>query len=172
MKVIRKQITRRTLLIHNPAPFPIFYHHRQILSLRSVHVDRHRPRALSSGDENHPLPLVLGKAQKISFPIHLKIHPTPPHKCPPERSCRWRSGRQRSRRIPIKSPQGWREGRAASTPWMLRFANHPLRSGRQTDKQLSQPINSEYNRQTPITSSKQWREQPCPRHPFKRIARS
>jgi hypothetical protein len=172
IKAIRNQIAGRTLLIHNPAPFSIFYHHRQILSLRSVHVDRHRPRALSSGDKNNPLPLVLGKAQKISFPIHLKIHPIPPHKCHPARSCHRRSGRQRSRRILNKSPKGWREGRAASTPWMLRFANHPLRSGRQTDKQLSQPINSEYNPQTAITISKQWREQPCPRHPFKLGARS
>ena len=134
MKAIRKQITGRTILIHNPAPFSIFHHHRQILSLRSVHVDRHRPRALSSGDENHPLPLVLGKAQKISFPIHLKIHPIPPHKCHPARSCRRRSGRQPSRRILISHPKaGEKAGLLRLRGCSLREPPTPLRkTGRQT----------------------------------------
>src|SRR5271170_2551919 len=109
-------------LIHNPASLFIFYHHSQIFRLRSVHIDWDRPRALGSGDENHPLPLVLGKAQKISFPIHLKIHVSSPcldpirggsnslsravfqtKPCHPERSCRSRSERQRSRRTPCVS---------------------------------------------------------------------
>jgi hypothetical protein len=67
----------RTSLIHNPPPLFIFYHHRQILRLSSVHIDRDRPRSLRSSDKNQPLPFVLGKAQKIRFSVHLKIHLIP-----------------------------------------------------------------------------------------------
>jgi hypothetical protein len=138
MKAIRKQITGRTILIHNPAPFSIFHHHRQILSLRSVHVDRHRPRALSSGDENHPLPLVLSKAQKISFPIHLKIHPTP-HINVILSGVAVDEADGNAPKDPYKSPQGWKEGRAASTPWMLASRTiHSAQEDRPTNSYHSQ----------------------------------
>src|ERR1700722_3530013 len=69
---------------------------------------------------------------------------------------------------PYKSPQGWREDRAASTPWMLASrTTHSAQEDRPTNS-----YHSQYNPQTAITISKQWREQPCPRHPFKLIARS
>jgi hypothetical protein len=88
------------------------------------------------------LPLVLAKAQKVSFPIHLKIHPTP-HINVILSGVAIGEADGNAVEGSYRSPKGWREGRAASTPRMIRFANHPLRSGRQTDKQLSQPINSD-----------------------------
>jgi hypothetical protein len=62
------------LLIRNLPPLTIFYYQGQIVELRRVIIYRNRTRSLSRSNKNKPLPLVLGKTQKVCFSIHLKVH--------------------------------------------------------------------------------------------------
>jgi hypothetical protein len=65
-------------LIQNPALLFVFYDNLQILDFVLVHIHRQAPRSRGTLHKNEPPRLILGKAQKICFPIHLEIHCNPP----------------------------------------------------------------------------------------------
>ena len=63
-------------LVQNLPALLIFDDDLQILKRFPVYIDGHIPRAGGTFHKNEPPPLVLGKAQKVRFPIDLKIHST------------------------------------------------------------------------------------------------